>query len=318
MKKLLKVLFLLVLLFNLGVLASCGDDDVTPNAPTKEKYTFLAPSGTPSLALSTLFDGNELVEYEIVAGSNPLIAGFTSKEYDFIVAPVNVGAKLFANKPNYKLVKTIVWGNFYIASLSEITSVNDLEGKTITAFSQNSSPDIMLQAVLDAYGLKGKVNVEYVDSVQTANSMLMSGQAEITITAEPSASVLRNKKTLYTIDLQQEWSKLSGGKSFPQAGLFVNVDLLEYEGIDEFIEEVITRIEDYKTPSVLAESAVKIDDAFKNVGVEALTKAIPNCWISIKSKEEQQAAIKYYAEKLVALGLGTQIGGGAPSEDFYY
>ena len=290
MKKLFKFLLVLILLFNLGVLASCGDDDVTPSAPSKEKYTFLAPSGTPSLALSTLFDGNELV----------------------------VGAKLFANKPNYKLVKTIVWGNFYIASLSEITSVNDLEGKTITAFSQNSSPDIMLQAVLDAYGLKDKVNVEYVDSVQTANSMLMSGQAEITITAEPSASVLRNKKTLYTIDLQQEWSKLSDGNSFPQAGLFVNVDLLEYEGIDEFIEEVITRIEDYKTPSVLAESAVKIDDSFKNVGVEALTKAIPNCWISIKSKEEQQAAIKYYAEKLVELGLGAQIGGGAPSEDFYY
>ena len=95
-------------------------------------------------------------------------------------------------------------------------------------------------------------------------------------------------------------------------------NVLPRDIVDEFIEEVITRIEDYKTPSVLAESAVKIDDAFKNVGVEALTKAIPNCWISIKSKEEQQAAIKYYAEKLVSLGLGAQIGGGAPSEDFYY
>lgn len=315
MKKVFKFLLVLILLFNLGVLASCGDQE---NAPVKEKYTFLAPSGTPSLALATLFDGNEKVEYEIVAGSNPLVAGFTSKEYDFIVAPVNVGAKLYANSPNYKMVKTIVWGNFYIASLSEITSIEDLEGKTITAFSQNSSPDIMLQVVLDAYGLRDKVNIEYVDSVQTANSMLMSGQAEITITAEPSTSVLRNKKTLYTIDLQQEWSKISDGNSFPQAALFVNVDLLEYDGVNEFIEEVIDRIEDYKDPSLLAASAVKIDDSFKSVGVDALVKAIPNCWINIKSKEEQMASVAFYASKLVELGLGAQIGGGAPSEDFYY
>ncbi len=317
----LNLFLVLTLLFSFTLLVGCkkdeqGDDNETDN----HVYSFLAPSGTPSLALATLFDNNSQVEYEIVSGANPLVAAFTSGTHDFIVAPVNVGAKLYANNQNYKLVKTIVWGNFYIASLSEIKSIEDLADKKITAFSQNSSPDIMLQAVLDAYGLKDKVVVEYVDAVTTANSMMMAGQAEIIVSAEPSISVLKNKKDIYTIDLQVEWNKISDGSSFPQAGLFVNTSLLTDDKKNNtltFIEKVLEKIEDYKTPSVLAASAVKIDTSFETVGAANLEKAIPNCWINLKTTAEEKSAIEYYAQKLIALGLGAQIGGVVPSEEFY-
>lgn len=317
-KILLSISMILMLLFSITVLTSCGGDK--PDPTDDHVYSFLAPSGTPSLALATLFDNNPQVDFEIVGGANPLVAALTSGSHDFVVAPVNVGAKLYASNQKYKLVKTIVWGNFYIASLSEITSVNDLEGKTITAFSQNSSPDIMLKAVLDAYGLTDKVTIEYVDAVTTANSMMMSGQAEIIVSAEPSISVLKNKKNVYTIDLQSEWNKLSGGSSFPQAGIFVNTELLAEDkkaNTMAFIDKVLSKVEDYKNPSVLAASAVKIDTSFETVGAANLEKAIPNCWISLKGLAEEKEAIKYYAEKLIALGLGAQIGGSVPSEAFY-
>lgn len=322
MKKriLLNLFLVLTLLFSFTLLVGCKKDEQGDNEGDNRVYSFLAPSGTPSLALATLFDNNSQVEYEIVSGANPLVAAFTSGTHDFIVAPVNVGAKLYANNQNYKLVKTIVWGNFYIASLSEIKSIEDLAGKKITAFSQNSSPDIMLQAVLDAYGLKDKVVVEYVDAVTTANSMMMAGQAEIIVSAEPSISVLKNKKDIYTIDLQTEWNKISDGSSFPQAGLFVNTVLLTGDKKNNtltFIEKVLERIEDYKTPSVLAASAVKIDTSFETIGAANLEKAIPNCWINLKTTAEEKSAIEYYAQKLIALGLGAQIGGVVPSEEFY-
>lgn len=317
-KFLLNIIMILMLLFSVTILTGCDGDTIEEK--DDHVYSFLAPTGTPSLALATVFDNNPQVEYEIVAGANPLVAALTSGSHDFIVAPVNVGAKLFTSNQKYKLVKTIVWGNFYIASLSEITSINDLEGKTITAFSQNSSPDIMLKAVLDAYGLSDKVTIEYVDAVTTANSMMMSGQAEIIVSAEPSISVLKNKKTVYTIDLQEEWNKLSGGSSFPQAGLFVNTALLTEDkkaNTMAFINKVLEKIEDYKNPSILAASAVKIDTSFETVGAANLEKAIPNCWIALKEKEAEEQAIKYYAEKLISLGLGAQIGGSVPSEEFY-
>lgn len=324
-KILLNFLLVLILMFNFAFLVGCNknqdvDDNQEGEGVDSHVYSFIAPSGTPSLALSTLFDNNPQVTYEIVAGANPLVAALTSKSHDFIVAPVNVGAKLYVNNQNYKLVKTIVWGNFYIASLSEIDSIEDLEGKKITAFSQNSSPDIMLKVVLDAYGLKDKVTIEYVDAVTTANSMMMAGQAEIIVSAEPSISVLKNKKDIYTIDLQDEWNKISEGSSFPQAGLFVNTALLVDDKKDNtlaFIEKVLKKIEDYKTPSVLAASAVKIDTSFETVGVANLERAIPNCWINLKTTVEEKDAIDYYAQKLIDLGLAAQIGGVIPSEEFY-
>ncbi len=315
-KQILNLLLILALVVSMSFMTGCKDDKLEDD----HVYSFMAPSGTPSLAFATLFDNNPRVTYEIVSGSQPLIAAFTSGSHDFIVAPVNVGAKLFANKAQYKLVKTIVWGNFYLASLTEINSLQDLEGKTITAFSQNSSPDIMLKVLLEASGLKDKVTIEYTDSVTSANSLLMSGKAEIIVSAEPSISVLKTKKDIYTIDMQEEWNKVSDGNSFPQAGLFVNTNLLTdelKENTMAFINVVLSKIEDYKNPETLAASAVKIDTAFETIGVDNLEKAIPNCWIALKELEEDKAAIEYYAEKLISLGLGAQIGEAKPSEEFY-
>ena len=132
-KKILLNLFLvLTLVLSFTLLVGCnknqdsdGDGNQGGDVVDSHVYSFIAPSGTPSLALSTLFDNNPQVKYEIVAGANPLVAALTSGSHDFIVAPVNVGAKLYANNQKYKLVKTIVWGNFYIASLSEIDSIED-------------------------------------------------------------------------------------------------------------------------------------------------------------------------------------------------
>ncbi len=315
-KIILNLLLVLLLLVSVTFLTGC-DNDKPEDLRT---YTFLAPSGTPSLALSTLFDENEKVNYEIVAGAQPLVAAFTSGSHDFIVAPVNVGAKLYASNQKYQLVKTIVWGNFYLASLSPIESIQDLGGKTITAFGKGSSPDIMLQVILEANGLTGKVNIEYVDSVQSANPLLIAGKAEIIVSAEPSISVLKNKKDIYTLDMQKEWNEVSGGSNFPQAGLFVNTNLLTKElkeNTMNFIDVIFNKINDYKDPKKLAAAAVKIDSSFETIGAAALEKAIPNCWIEIKDQKNQKAAIDFYAEKLIALGLGAQIGEKIPSEEFY-
>ena len=59
------------------------------------------------------FDGkSENLEYEVVAGSSALVAGFVNSSYDIIVAPINLGAKMYNQTPNYTLYKSFIWGNF--------------------------------------------------------------------------------------------------------------------------------------------------------------------------------------------------------------
>ena len=43
----------------------------------------------------------ENVNYEIVGGSDPLVSAFTNATHDIIVAPVNLGAKLYKANGNY-------------------------------------------------------------------------------------------------------------------------------------------------------------------------------------------------------------------------
>ena len=52
-----------------------------------------------------------------------------------------------------------------------------------TVFGKNSTPDVVFRTLVASNGLN--VNIEYVDDISTANSYLMSGKAEIIVSAEP-------------------------------------------------------------------------------------------------------------------------------------
>ena len=69
-------------------------------------------------------------------------------------------------------------------------------------------------------------------------------------------------------------------------------------------------------PNTTAKNAVTMYDAFKNLGEEVLTSAIPNA--NFKIEENQKSAIEFYLNKMSDLGLGALYGGELPDEEFYY
>ena len=101
--------YILLLILSLILLTSCVNNK-------QEEVTVIAPSGTPSLALSHYFSTHDfLTKYEIVAGSDPLVSSFNNKTHDIIVAPVNLGAKLYKVNGNYVHYKTFVWTVYDLA-----------------------------------------------------------------------------------------------------------------------------------------------------------------------------------------------------------
>ena len=74
-----------------------------------------APSGAPALALAAMAV-NEPEAYTFVA-ADTIAAEFAGNNADFIIAPLNAGAKLYkAGKSTYKLGAVVTWGNLYFAS----------------------------------------------------------------------------------------------------------------------------------------------------------------------------------------------------------
>lgn len=310
MKKNFKFIYIFVVLFSMLFITGCIDD-------SSKKVSVIVPTGTPSLGIANVLNDKTLVDANIVSGSDPLIAAFTNASYDVVVAPINLGAKLYNANENfsYILYKTIVWGNYYLVSNEEIATLESLEGKTVLVFGKNSTPDVVLRTLISAKNIN--VNLEYVDDVATANSYLLSGKADIIVSAEPSLTKMSANKNFYTLDLQKQWQQLTGSYSLPQAGIFIKKDSKDEKYLKTVLDKMIESVQMAQTkPNVLIASAVSVDENLAKIGEETLQKAIGNC--NLRVEETDKEAIEFYFSQVIQLGIGATVGGKLPDEAFYY
>lgn len=291
-------------------MVGCIDD-------SSKKVSVIVPTGTPSLGIANVLNDKTLVDANIVSGSDPLIAAFTNASYDVVVAPVNLGAKLYNSNENfsYILYKTIVWGNYYLVSNEEIETLENLEGKTVLVFGMNSTPDVVLRTLISAKNIN--VNLEYVDDVTTANSYLLSGKADIIVSAEPSLTKISANKNFYILDLQKQWQQLTGRYSLPQAGIFIKKNIKDEKYLKSVLDKMIESVQMASTkPNVLVANAINVDENLAKIGEETLQKAIGNC--NLRVEETDKEAIEFYFSQVIKLGIGATVGGKLPDEGFYY
>ena len=297
-------------------LFSCnqGTSSSTNNVPSV--INIIAPQGTPSLGLANFYnEKNNYTTFDIKAGADALVAAFTSTNYDIIVAPTNLGAKLYNSNKKFVLYNTIVWGNLYLATTnSDINSFEDLNNKNVTLFGKNSTPDIVMKSLIKYYNINVELN--YVDDVNTANAMLKTNKnVDIIVSAEPSISKIGSTiSNLKIIDLQDEFSKISNKGSYPQASIFVRDE--KKNELKNTLIKMKQSILDTKNIEQTADNALLMHESFSTLGKETLIKAIPNCHFGIE--ENQKDAIENYFNKMNELGLGAQFGEKLPDEEFYF
>lgn len=311
MKKITKLFILMIVAFMSTILFGCTEQ--------QKKVSVIVPTGTPSLGIADALNEKELVNANIVSGSDSLVAAFTNANYDIVLAPVNLGVKFYNSNPNfeYVLYETIVWGNYFIASTEDIVinSFTDLDGKTLLVFGKNSTPDVVTRTLINYYNIN--VTLEYVDDVSTANAYLKTGKANIIVSAEPALTKFSGNSNYNRYDLQQEWAKVTGSYSFPQAGIFVKKSLKDDEAVQNVLEKMKESVlMATSRPNTLVTKAVAIDENLNKIGLETLQKAISNC--NLRIDENQIDAISYYCQKVIDLGIGQTVGGKLPDEGFYY
>lgn len=306
-----KILTMFIAILCLGLLVSCTESKTN-------KVSIIVPSGTPTLGVAdALYSDADLFDYNVVQGSDALVAAFTNANYDIIVAPVNLGAKFYSSLNNFEYVfyQTIVGGCFYLVTSEDITELSQINGKEITVFGANSTPDVIIRSLINYHNLDVKIN--YVSDVAEANASLISNKSTIIVSAQPSISKFNASGKFNVIDLQAEWKKMSGSTySIPQAGIFVKKSKLDDKSVVNALNKLNASLSLSTTnPDKLAESGTQIDEALNKIGKETLIKAIPHC--NFVTTKNNMAEIEFYFNKLIELNLGQTMGGKLPSEDFY-
>ena len=303
MRKIKIIVMLLMLVF---VAVSCKNNN--GNEQEEEKVVkVLMPEGIPAVVLGGLFEDSKM-EITVVSGPSVLSSELIKKDYDVIVAPIILGAQLYTKGSlNYKLNSILTMGNSFLVCKKdkEVASLKDLEGKKIAAYGQNTAPDIVLKAALEAKGVDvNKIEFVYENSVQDVltNRLMVDSTVDYVLCAEPviskiEVSLKAKVGEISKIDLQKELKEELS--LIPQAGIFVNKEL-DDDTIKKLTDKVKGNVSYLNTNTeayVDKLSAYKGDYSyiFENLGKEVILNSIPNSSIVfLDAKENVETLNKYF------------------------
>ena len=301
MKKLIALMMALLMVLGLCAFANAESADVSA-------LTVVSPSGAPALALAVMAAENRDNYTYIAADTIP--AAFAGKEADFIIAPVNAGAKLYkAGKSTYKLAAVVSWGNLFIAAQKPDLKAEDLNGANIILFGENTINASVVLYALEKNGI-APAGVEYLASAAETQAKLLTDADAIVVTAEPALTAAKMKNDqIGAIAV----NSLYGEDGYAQAGLFVKAETLEAqpEAVAAFLKQAEEACARCTTDVETVAEAAVVMEILPNAKVAAA--AIPGCAIRFVAAQDAKEAV----EKTVQIDPA-QFGGDVPADDFYY
>jgi len=285
---------------------------MTGIATADTAWTAAAPNGAPALSLAMVMKDNPGAVTLVAADT--IAAEFSKGESDFLIAPINAGAKLFkAGKSTYLLAAVVTWGNLVFASQKEGFKAEDMNGATITLFGENTINASIALYALEKNGITPD-SVEYLGGAAETQSLLLTDADAIVMTAEPAVTAAKVKnENVTSIAVNDLYKQATGLDGFTQAGLFVKKATAEEkpEMTQEFLRLAKASCDACETDvTAVAEAAVALE-ILKNTKIAEA--AIPNCNVRYAPATEVREQI----ETTAGIDL-KQYGGELPADDFYY
>ena len=313
MKKIFAILILIALL--VISLASCfGSVDT-------EKINIGVMSGPTGMGMAKLMSDNKenTVKYEfrIYNDPNSATADLANGTVDMLCLPTNLAANLSIKQKDY--ISTIAincLGSLYLLSdgSTNISSINDLDGKTVYTSVKTSTTGPILRYILENAG----VNATVEDSVYADHDSLVaaikSGEVELAVLPEPKASAALIQNTNYSIalNLSTEWELVSNEPLTMGCIVVRNDFLTECKAtVDAFLTEYkasITYINNKDNLDAAANMIVENGIIPKLQIAKSALKNLEGSIVYIDGEDMQSALIAFY----------DAIGNNQPSEEFYY
>ena len=290
------------------------------------KIRVAAMNGPTGMGMARLADQvrNDMLPYEcdVTFSGSPddVRAGLLSGELDIAAVPVNMAAALY-NKTGGEILTLAAntLGVLYIVEKGDsVQSMADLAGKKILAAGQGSTPEYVINYLLEKNGLTDSVEVEYVSEHAEAVTQMAAGSADLILVPEPFVTTALSKVegARVALDLTQEWAKVSDA-DMVMGCLVVNKAFAEAnpQTLSDFMTQYAGSA-DYCT-SHPAEAAALIEE-FGIMGSAALAeKAIPNCNIVCVTGREMVDMVTGMLAVLFDADPKS-VGGSLPGEEMFW
>ncbi len=281
-------------------------------------------NGTTGFGIAGLIadaaEGNAALNYDfsVETDASNITAALVSGDVDIAALPTNAAAALY-NKTGGKVqvLALNTRGVLYVVSdgSEEISSLQDLDGKTVYAPAQN--PTFIFRTLCDAAGVNVTIDNTYAQPADL-NTAAASGEVALAVLPEPMVTIARaqNAALIPVLDVTAEWDKVFTPGSLVQGCVVVRTAFAA-----EHPAETKAFLEEYgKSVALLEEDPAAAAQAIEACGIFAKAavaeKAIPRCNLCFITGADMQAALSAFLETMAA-SAPESIGGAVPAEDFY-
>lgn len=316
MKKALIICLALILTFSMIACAKTQQNNEQPAEPVR----VAALAGPTGMGLAYMMqDMQDRYTVELFTAPDQVTAKIINGEVDIAAVPINLASvlcKKTEGKVNVIAINTL--GVLYVLENGNtINSIADLAGKTIWSTGEGSTPEYILNYLLEANGLTDSVKVEYISDNAELIAKLADGSAEVALLPEPHVSIAtaQNENVRVALKVNDLWSEKNDTKLL-QGVYIVRSDYLasNKEQVDAFLKDAAESAKKV----VSEEDAAAVVVAQGIIGKEPIAKrAIPNCNITLITGAEMKASVSAMLKVLFDANPKS-IGGAMPGDDFYY
>ncbi len=346
MKKILALILALIMVFSL---AACSNTDTGSNVDTEpqsndttaaddttkeevkhaENIRVFALKGPTGMGMSKMMEDAANGESELnctftIAGAPDEIKSEIIKgTFDIAAVPTNLAAVLYSKVPETVRIAAVnTLGVLYIIENGEtINSVEDLNGKTIYATGQGSTPEYALNYILDAFDID--CTVEYYTEHSELATKMIAGDDKLGMLPVPNATTVltKNKDTRIALDLTKLWKdaveKKGEASELCQGCIVVNQKFAE-----EYPEDLAAFLAEYEASVKFVnenpeEASVIIEKHGIIPGAAIAKAAIPDANIVYIAGDEMKTALDGFFKVLHSFAPAS-VGGQVPDENIYY
>lgn len=318
MKKAKKI-FAVLSLMSAVLLGGCATKPVEP----LEVAALNGPTGIGMVQMLEEMEGAENPKYNIVLYQSPdeIVGKVVSGELDIACVPSNLGAVLYnKTEGGIKLLGMNTLGVLYIVENGQtVQNIEDLKGKTILSSGKDSTPEFVLNYILNEAGLvPGEdVTVEFMGNHSDIASKLMAEEGTIALLPEPFVTTVlaKDENIRMAIDVNEAWNNLNQ-MDLPMGIIVANANVVKdnAKGIEAFLEDYEASV---KFVDENLEDAAALVEKFGIVPNAALAKvAIPKCNIVYRDSSNSEDSLNKFYE-ILEQANPKAVGGKLPDEAFY-
>lgn len=319
MMKKAKKIFAVLSLMSAVLLGGCATKPVEP----LEVAALNGPTGIGMVQMLEEMEGAENPKYNIALYQSPdeIVGKVVSGELDIACVPSNLGAVLYnKTEGGIKLLGMNTLGVLYIVENGQtVQNIEDLKGKTILSSGKDSTPEFVLNYILNEAGLvpDEDVTVEFMGNHSDIASKLMAEEGTIALLPQPFVTtvVAKNENIRMAIDVNEAWNNLNQ-MDLPMGIIIANANVVKdnAKGIEAFLKDYETSV---KFVDENLEDAAALVEKFGIVPNAAIAKvAIPKCNIVYRDSSASKDSLNKFYE-ILEQANPKAVGGKLPDEAFY-